>query len=61
MRGANWHEVGGNAKMLKGDEQQVLSEHCPPRDQRSQRGSHAIDQPAHAKSVYQFQTRRVRF
>lgn len=54
MRQANWHEEGGNARMLKGTEAETLREHAspckPPTTQR--RGERALRRPTQGQALY---------
>lgn len=54
MRQANWHEVGGNAKVLKGTEEDALKEHAPPpaKGTHSGRGTQSGGQPTHEQALY---------
>jgi hypothetical protein len=54
MRQANWHEAGGNARVLKGTEEQALAEHAPPPPPTSHagRGTVAGGQPTHEQALY---------
>lgn len=54
MRQANWHEVGGNAKVLKGTEEDALAQHAPPKPQgtHSGRGTQSGGQPGHVDALY---------
>ena len=54
MRQANWHEVGGNAKVLKGTEEDAKSAHQSPANGSTQigRGTQAGGQPSHKQALY---------
>jgi hypothetical protein len=54
MRQANWHEVGGNAAMLKGSEEQALAEHAPPVNPTTHAGRGTVSggQPTHKQALY---------
>jgi hypothetical protein len=53
MRQANWHEVGGNARMFKGDEEEILRAHASPVPEAVfPRGSACGGQPDHASALY---------
>ncbi|MCC6465921.1 MAG: hypothetical protein IT463_11325 [Planctomycetes bacterium] len=54
MRQANWHEVGGNAKVLKGTEEDALAEHAPPPlpGTKAGRGCAEGRQPSHVEALY---------
>lgn len=54
MRGSNWHEQGGNAKQLKGTEQEALAEHAntPQITGKIGRGSVGQNQPTHKQALY---------
>jgi hypothetical protein len=54
MRQANWHEQGGNAKQLKGTEEETLAEHASPPQPttHSGRGSRGGGQPSHRQALY---------
>lgn len=54
MRQANWHEVGGNAAVLKGTEEQALAEHASPKHPGTHagRGTQSGGQPAHKQALY---------
>jgi hypothetical protein len=53
-RNANWHETGGNAKQLKGSEEDALAEHAPPPlpSTKSGRGAVKGGQPSHVEALY---------
>lgn len=54
MRQANWHEVGGNAKVLKGTEEDTLKQHAPPDlpGTHNGRGTQSGGQPGHVEALY---------
>lgn len=54
MRQANWHEEGGNAKVLKGTEEDALAAHQPPKHggTHSGRGTQSGGQPTHKQALY---------
>lgn len=52
MRNANWHEEGGNARKLKGSEEETLAEHASPTNRRAKRGEYSGDQPTHKQALY---------
>jgi hypothetical protein len=54
VRQANWHEVGGNAAVLKGTEEQALAEHAPPvpPGTHAGRGTVSGGQPSHKQALY---------
>jgi hypothetical protein len=54
MRQANWHEEGGNARVLKGSEEDALREHAPPAPPSTQtgRGTQSGGQPSHRQALY---------
>jgi hypothetical protein len=54
MRNANWHEEGGNAKALKGTEEDALREHAPPPtgSTKTGRGTANGGQPDHKTALY---------
>lgn len=53
-RNANWHETGGNAKQLKGTEEEALAQHASPElpTTKSGRGAEAGGQPGHVEALY---------
>lgn len=53
-RNANWHEVGGNAKVLKGTEEDALAEHAAPPVPTTKSGRGAVEggQPTHKEALY---------
>jgi hypothetical protein len=54
MRQANWHEEGGNARILKGTEEDALEQHRPPAQPgtHSGRGTQRGGQPGHKQALY---------
>ncbi|MBZ0136407.1 MAG: hypothetical protein K8I27_08560 [Planctomycetes bacterium] len=54
MRQANWHEEGGNAKALKGTEEDALVAHQAPQyaPTHAGRGAQADGQPDHKAALY---------
>lgn len=54
MRQANWHEEGGNAKALKGTEEDALAAHRPPAHGTAHagRGTKSGGQPGHREALY---------
>jgi hypothetical protein len=54
MRNANWHEEGGNAKVLKGTEEDALREHKRPPvgSTKAGRGAASGGQPDHRTALY---------
>jgi len=54
MRQANWHEEGGNAKALKGTEEDALTAHEPPpvSGTHAGRGTQTGGQPGHKQALY---------
>lgn len=54
MRNANWHEEGGNARRLKGTEEETLAEHAPPQapGPKTGRGERAGTRPGHKEALY---------
>jgi hypothetical protein len=54
MRQANWHEEGGNARVLKGTEEDALAEHAPPPLPTTQTGRGTVGggQPTHKQALY---------
>jgi hypothetical protein len=54
MRQANWHEEGGNAKALKGTEDDALAAHQPPPagTTHTGRGTRSGGQPGHRQALY---------
>jgi hypothetical protein len=54
MRQANWHEEVGNARVLKGSEEDALQEHAPPPTPSTQtgRGTQSGGQPSHRQALY---------
>ena len=54
MRQANWHEVGGNARVLKGNEEEALKQHESPSNSGAHagRGTQAGGQPSHKQALY---------
>ena len=54
MRQANWHEVGGNAKVLKGTEEDAKAAHEPPQvgNSHAGRGTKSGGQPTHKQALY---------
>jgi hypothetical protein len=62
MRQANWHEVGGNAAVLKGTEAEAQAQHQSPPlpGTHSGRGSVSGGQPTHKQALYPKLPRRKR-
>ena len=54
MRQANWHEEGGNARQLKGTEEDALAQHARPQmpTTHSGRGTVGGGQPTHKQALY---------
>lgn len=54
MRQANWHEEGGNARVLKGTEEDALKQHASPKlpGPHAGRGTKAGGQPNHKEALY---------
>lgn len=54
MRQANWHEEGGNARVLKGTEEDALAAHqSPPTGSpHAGRGTRTGGQPGHREALY---------
>ncbi|MCZ7607775.1 MAG: hypothetical protein M5U25_17260 [Planctomycetota bacterium] len=54
MRQANWHEEGGNARVLKGTEEDALAQHAPPSSKGTHagRGTQQGGQPGHKQALY---------
>jgi hypothetical protein len=54
MRQANWHEEGGNARALKGTEEEALKQHAPPPKPgtKTGRGQASGGQPDHREALY---------
>jgi hypothetical protein len=54
VRQANWHEVGGNAAVLKGTEEQARAEHASPAlpGTHTGRGTASGGQPSHKQALY---------
>jgi hypothetical protein len=53
-RKANWHEEGGNARMLKGTEEDALAEHRPPDAPTTRCGRGTVEggQIGHRQALY---------
>jgi hypothetical protein len=62
MRQANWHEEGGNARILKGTEEDALLEHAPPPlpGTKAGRGAATGGQPNHREALYPKALKRPR-
>ena len=54
MRKANWHEEQGNAKQMKGTEEETLAEHAGQQHPTTHagRGSVGGGQPTHRQALY---------
>lgn len=54
MRQANWHEVGGNARVLKGTEEEAKAAHQSPKSGSTHagRGTQGGGQPTHKQALY---------